>query len=155
LVAFLMQELRGEKIPLPLPRLSYAEAMERFGSDKPDLRYGMELVDLSDIAAGCGFGVFKNAVEAGGRGRGLCAAGAAPQYSRKQIDELTVFVGDFKAKGLAFFRVTEAGLDSPIAKFFDGAQQQAIIGRFAARAGDLLFLVADQPKVTSAALGAL
>jgi aspartyl-tRNA synthetase len=155
LAAFLMRELRGETISLPLPRLSYAEAMERFGSDKPDLRYGMELVDISDIAAGCSFGVFKNAVGSGGRVRGLNAAGAAAKYSRKQIDELTVFVGDFKAKGLAFFRVTETGLDSPIAKFFEPTQQQAIIQRFAAKAGDLLFLVADQPKVTSAALGAL
>ena len=155
LVAFLMQELRNEKIALPLPRLSYADAMERFGSDKPDLRYGMELKDLSDIATGCGFGVFKNVVGAGGRVRGINAAGAAARYSRKQIDELTVFVGDFKAKGLAFFRVTETGLDSPIAKFFNPEEQQAIIGRFEAQAGDLIFLVADQPKVTSAALGAL
>src|SRR5258708_2977443 len=155
LVAHLMLELRGEKFPLPLPRLSYAEALERFGSDKPDLRYGMELLDISDIAAGCGFGVFKNAVGGGGRVRGLNAAGAAAKYSRKQIDELTIFVGDFKAKGLAFFRVTETGLDSPIAKFFEGTHQQAIIARFAAKPGDLIFLVADKPAVTSAALGAL
>lgn len=155
LVAFLMQELRGEKIPLPLPRLSYAEAMERYGSDKPDLRYEMELKDISDIASACGFGVFKNAVAGGGRVRGLCAAGAAAKYSRKQIDELTVFVGDYKAKGLAFFRVTDSGLDSPIAKFFAAPEQQAIIQRFAAKAGDLIFLVADKPAVTSAALGAL
>src|SRR5262249_54153412 len=91
----------------------------------------------------------------GGRVRGLCAVGAAPKYSRKQIDELTVFVGDFKAKGLAFFRVNEKGLDSPIAKFFEAAQQQAIIERFAAKPGDLIFLVADKPQVNSAALGAL
>ena len=155
LVAFLMQELRGETISLPLPRLSYADAMERFGSDKPDLRYGMELKDISDIAAGCGFGVFKNCVGAGGRVRGINAAGAAAKYSRKQIDELTVFVGDYKAKGLAFFRVTETGLDSPIAKFFGPEEQQAIIQKFEGKAGDLIFLVADQPKVTSAALGAL
>jgi aspartyl-tRNA synthetase len=155
LVAFLMQELRGETISLPLPRLSYADAMERFGSDKPDLRYGMELKDISDIAAGCGFGVFKNCIGSGGRVRGINAAGAAAKYSRKQIDELTVFVGDYKAKGLAFFRVTETGLDSPIAKFFGPEEQQAIIQKFEAKAGDLIFLVADQPKVTSAALGAL
>ncbi len=155
LAAFLMQEIRGEKISLPLPRLSYAEAMERFGSDKPDLRYGMELKEISDIAAGCGFGVFKNCIGAGGRVRGINAAGAAAKYSRKQIDELTTFVGDFKAKGLAFFRVTETSLDSPIAKFFNPEEQQKIIQRFEAKAGDLIFLVADQPKVTSAALGAL
>ncbi|MBS0263148.1 MAG: aspartate--tRNA ligase [Planctomycetes bacterium] len=155
LVAFLMQEIRGVQHPLPLPRLTYAESMERFGSDKPDLRYGMELKDIGDIAANCGFGVFKNALASGGRVRGLNAVGAAAKYSRKQIDELTVFVGDFKAKGLAFFRVTETGLDSPIAKFFGPEEQQAIIQRFDAKAGDLIFIVADQPKVTSAALGAL
>ncbi|MGQ0634271.1 MAG: aspartate--tRNA ligase [Planctomycetaceae bacterium] len=155
LVAFLMHELRGEKISLPLPRLSYAEALEKYGSDKPDLRFGMELKDVSDVAAGCGFGVFKNAVAAGGQVRGLNAKQAAAKYSRKQIDELTVFVGDFKAKGLAFFRVTETGLDSPIAKFFGEAEQKAIVERFGAQPGDLLFLVADKPAVVTAALGAL
>jgi len=155
LVGFLMREVRGVEFQLPLPRLTYAEAIERFGSDKPDLRYGMELKDISDIAANCGFGVFKNAIAGGGKVRGLNAEQAAARYSRKQIDELTVFVGDFKAKGLAFFRVTEAGLDSPIAKFFDDAEQKAIIARFSARPGDLVFLVADKPQVVSAALGAL
>jgi aspartyl-tRNA synthetase len=155
MIAFVMEKVRGEKVSLPLPRISYHEAMERFGSDKPDLRYGMELKDISDITANCGFGVFKNAVAGGGRVRGLNAEQAAAKYSRKQIDELTVFVGDFKAKGLAFFRVTETGLDSPIAKFFNEAEQKTIIERFAAKASDLIFLVADKPSVTSAALGAL
>jgi aspartyl-tRNA synthetase len=154
LIAYLVQELRGETAP-PVPRLSYRDAIERFGSDKPDLRFGMELVDISDLAQNCGFGVFKNAVAGGGRVRGLCATGAAGKYSRKQIDELTTFVADFKAKGLAFFRVTETGLDSPIAKFFSPEEQKAVIQRFRAIAGDLLFLVADKPSVTSAALGAL
>lgn len=155
LIAFVMEKVRGEKVTLPLPRLSYREAIERFGSDKPDLRYGMELKDISDIAAGCGFGVFKTAVANGGRVRGINAEQAASKYSRKQIDELTVFVSDFKAKGLAFFRVTETGLDSPIAKFFNETEQKTIIERFQAKAGDLIFLVADKPAVTSAALGAL
>jgi aspartyl-tRNA synthetase len=156
LCAFLMQEIRGEKIPLPLPRLSYAEAMERYGSDKPDLRYGMELKDISDVAANCGFGVFKNAVANGGRVRGLNAESAAEKYSRRNIDELTAWIkGDFKASGLAFFRVTDKGLDSPIAKFFNEAEQKTIMERFSGKPGDLIFLVADKPKVTSAALGAL
>jgi len=155
LIAFVMEKVRGEKIQLPLPRLSYHEAMERFGSDKPDLRFGMELKDISDIAANCGFGVFKNAIANGGKVRGLNAEQAAAKYSRKQIDELTVFVSDFKAKGLAFFRVTETGLDSPIAKFFGDAEQKAIIERFQAKAGDLIFLVADSARVVTAALGAL
>jgi aspartyl-tRNA synthetase len=155
LIAFVMEKVRGEKVQLPLPRLSYQEAIERFGSDKPDLRYGMELKDISDIAGGSTFGVFKNAIATGGKVRGLNAQQAAAKYSRKQIDELTVFVGDFKAKGLAFFRVTDSGLDSPIAKFFNETEQRAIIDRFEAKAGDLIFLVADRPSVTSAALGAL
>jgi aspartyl-tRNA synthetase len=155
LIAFVMEKVRGEKVQLPLPRLSYREAIERFGSDKPDLRYGMELKDISDIAANSSFGVFKNAIAAGGTVRGLNAEQAASKFSRKQIDELTVFVGDFKAKGLAFFRVTETGLDSPIAKFFNETEQRTIIDRFDAKAGDLIFLVADKPSVTSAALGAL
>jgi aspartyl-tRNA synthetase len=155
LIAFLMQELRGENYPLPVPRLTYRDAMERYGSDKPDLRFGMELQDLGDIAAKCGFGVFKNTVESGGRVRGICAPQAAARYSRKAIDELTAWVGDYRAKGLAFFRVTDAGLDSPIAKFFNPDEQRTIIERFAAKPGDLILCVADKDKVTSAALGAL
>jgi aspartyl-tRNA synthetase len=155
LIAFLMRALRGVEMSSPLPRLSYADAMEQYGSDKPDLRYGMKLVDIGDLVAGSGFGVFKNAIASGGRVRGLNAVAAAAKYSRKQIDELTAFVADYKAKGLAFFRVTDAGLESPIAKFFNADEQRAIIARFAAKPGDLLLLVADTAKVTSAALGAL
>jgi aspartyl-tRNA synthetase len=155
LVVRLMRELRGVEVELPLPRLTHREALERFGSDKPDLRFGMELVDLRDVAERCEFGVFKNAIAGGGRVRGLCAPQAAAKYSRKIIDELTAWVGDFGAKGLAFFRVTETGLDSPIAKFFSAEDQQAIIGKFNAQPGDLIFCVADKAKVTSAALAAL
>ena len=155
LIIFAMKELRGEDYPQPVTRLTYRDAMERYGSDKPDLRYGMELKDLGDIASNCGFGVFKNTLASGGRVRGLCAPRAAAKYSRKNIDELTTFVADYKAKGLAFFRVTDTGLDSPIAKFFNETEQRAIIERFEAKSGDLIFCVADQPKVTSAALGAL
>ena len=155
LIKYVMKELRGVDWPTPIPRLTHREAMERYGSDKPDLRYGMELKDLSDLAANCGFSVFKDAIASGGRVRGLNAVQAAAKYSRRNIDELTNFVKDFKAKGLAFFRVTETGLDSPIAKFFNPEEQAAIIQRFSATAGDLIFIVADQPKVTSAALGAL
>jgi len=155
LVQFLMREVRGEEIALPLPRLTYREAMEKYGSDKPDLRYGMELHDLKDEVAGCTFSVFQNTLNSGGRVRGLCAPQAAEKYSRRQIDDLTVFVKDFRAQGLAFFRVTETGLDSPIAKFFTPDEQTRIKAKFNARAGDLIFIVADKPAVTSAALGAL
>ncbi len=155
LIAFIMHELRGVDVTLPIPRLSYRDAMEKYGSDKPDLRYGMQLVDIGDLASECGFSVFKNTIASGGRVRGLNAVGAAAKYSRKNIDELTAFVADYKAKGLAFFRVTETGLDSPIAKFFSADEQKEIMRRFDAKAGDLLFFVADTNKVTSAALGAL
>lgn len=155
LVAFVMKELRGVDYPLPLPRMSYREAAEKYGSDKPDLRFGCELHCLGEIAARCGFGVFKSTIEAGNRVRGICVPAGAAKYSRKQIDELTEFVKTYGAQGLAFFRVTETGLDSPIAKFFVAEDQQAIIAEFGAKAGDIIFCVADKYKVTSAALAAL
>jgi aspartyl-tRNA synthetase len=129
--------------------------MEKYGSDKPDLRFGMELVDVGAIAKECGFGVFSKTIESGGRVRGLNAKGAAEKYSRKIIDELTAFVGDYGAKGLAFFRVKEGALDSPIAKFFSEEHQRALIEALDAEPGDLLFFVADKGPVTSAALAAL
>ncbi|RMG38212.1 MAG: aspartate--tRNA ligase [Planctomycetota bacterium] len=151
-----MLEAVGRSAPsLPLPRYSYAEVMERFGTDKPDMRFGMELVDISSIVANCEFGVFRNTIESGGRVRGLNAPQAAEKYSRRIIDELTRFVGDFGAKGLAFFRVKDGALDSPIAKFFDSETQQAIIRTMDARPGDLLFFVADKDAVSSPALAAL
>ncbi len=157
LVAYVAEKITGRKVQLPLPRFSYHDVMERYGSDKPDLRYGMELVDISDLAKTCGFNAFKAAVEKPqGRVRGLNVKGGAEKYSRKTIDELTQFVGQYGAKGLAFFRVKEGSLDSPIAKFFNEAEQREIINRFDGEAGDLLFLVADTNKsVTSAALAAL
>ena len=155
LVAAMVKEVRGIDIELPLPRLTYAESMERFGNDKPDMRFGMELADISDIAAKCGFGVFNKTIENGGKVRGLNAKGAAEKYSRKMIDELTAWVGDFGAKGLAFFRVKEGALDSPIAKFFSEGEQQAIIETLGGENGDLLFFVADTAKVVSAALSNL
>ena len=155
LVAAMVKEVRGIDIELPLPRLTYAESMERFGNDKPDMRFGMELADISDIATKCGFGVFNKTIENGGKVRGLNAKGAAEKYSRKMIDELTAWVGDFGAKGLAFFRVKEGALDSPIAKFFSEGEQQAIIEILGGENGDLLFFVADTAKVVSAALSNL
>jgi aspartyl-tRNA synthetase len=155
LIAYLMKGIRGEEISLPLPRYSYRDVMERFGSDKPDLRFGMELVDIGEIAGACDFGVFKSTIANGGRVRGLNAKAAAEKYSRKVIDELTAFVGDYGAKGLAFFRVKDGALDSPIAKFFSAEHQKAIIEKLGGENGDLLFFVADSGKVTSSALAAL
>jgi aspartyl-tRNA synthetase len=155
LMARLVKTLRGTELALPLPRLTHREVMERFGSDKPDLRFGLELTDLGDIAAVCDFGVFKTTIASGGRVRGICVPQAAEKYSRKQIDELTEFVKQFGAKGLAFFRVKDGELDSPIAKFFSPEHQKAIIAKLKAVPGDLLFCVADSFKVSSAALNAL
>ncbi|WP_373650493.1 aspartate--tRNA ligase [Schlesneria sp. DSM 10557] len=155
LMARLVKVLRGTDLPLPLPRLTHRDVMERYGSDKPDLRFGLELIDLGEIARDCDFGVFKSTIEANGRVRGFCVPGAAEKYSRKQIDDLTEFVKQYGAKGLAFFRVKEDGLDSPIAKFFSPEHQQAIITKLQAKAGDLLFCVADTFKVSCAALSAL
>ena len=155
LMAHLVKELRGEELALPLPRFTHAEVMERYGTDKPDLRFGMELIDIGEIAGACGFGVFKNTIESGGRVRGINARGAAETYSRKMIDELTDYVSEHGAKGLAFFRVADGSLDSPIAKFLDDEHHQAIIESLSAEPGDLLFFVAASDSVTSSALSAL
>ncbi|HEX4145708.1 MAG TPA: aspartate--tRNA ligase [Pirellulales bacterium] len=157
LVERLAKEILGLEVKLPLPSITYHEAMERFGHDAPDLRFGMELVDISDLADQCEFRVFRGAVEQQGRVRGINAKGAAAAYSRKAIDDLTNFViHDFAAKGLAWFKVEEGGtLASPIAKQFSPAMLAQIAERFAAVPGDLLLLVADSFEITSKALYAL
>ncbi|QDU81098.1 Aspartate--tRNA ligase [Polystyrenella longa] len=155
LMSAMIKGIKGQDVSLPLPRYTHAEVMEKYGNDKPDLRFGMELVEITALGAECDFGVFKNVASSGGRIRGLNAKGAATKYSRKDIDGLTAFVGDYGAKGLAFFRVNEEGLDSPIAKFFSADHQQTIIKSLDAEPGDLLFFVADKGSVTSAALAAL
>ncbi|HLA83368.1 MAG TPA: aspartate--tRNA ligase [Thermoguttaceae bacterium] len=154
LVARLAKDLLGRELTLPLPRMTYDEAMERFGHDAPDLRFGMELIDLGDLAAECEFRVFRSAVDAGGRVRGINAKGAAGRYSRKGIDELTAYVQqDFKAKGLVWFKVEEDGtLASPSAKNFDAGLLEQIGRRMDAAPGDLLLIVADQFDVTCKSL---
>ncbi len=155
LIASVLRKLRGFEMSLPLPRLTHAEVMERYGSDKPDLRFDMPLIDVGPIVADSAFGVFSGTIESGGRVRGLRAPGAAEKYSRKNIDQLTDFVRDYGAKGLAFFKVRDGKLESSIAKFFPEDKQQAIMQAMSAEDGDLLLFVADQPDVTSAALAAL
>jgi len=154
LVARLAKELLGRELTLPLPRMTYDEAMERFGHDAPDLRFGMELVDLGEVAARCEFRVFRSAVESGGRVRAINAKGAASRYSRKGIDELTTYVQqDFKAKGLVWFKVDDEGtLASPMAKNFDAELLAEIGRRMDAEPGDLLLAVADTFEVTCKAL---
>jgi aspartyl-tRNA synthetase len=139
----------------PWPRLTYQEAMDRFGKDNPDLRYGMELVDISDLASGSGFQVFETTVTSGGQVRGLNAQGLG-SYTRKQIDELTEFVKQFGAKGLAYLAITPEGeLRSTFAKFLSPDSLEALKSRFEAKPGDLLLFVADQPAVVYESLGRL
>jgi aspartyl-tRNA synthetase len=157
LVARLARQILGQDLALPLPRMTYDEAMERFGHDAPDLRFKMEIVDLTDLAREVGFQVFRNAAENGGRVRGINAKGAADRYSRKLIDELTRFVcEDFGARGLAWFKVDAEGkLASPIAKNFSDGSLAQIAARMEAAPGDLLLFVADRFDITCKALHAL
>lgn len=157
LVARLAKEILGLDVALPLPRMRYDEAMERFGHDAPDLRFGMELVDITDLARESEFKVFRGAVEAGGRVRGINAKGAADRYSRKGIDELTTFiVENFGAKGLVFFKVEADGkLASPSAKNFTPELLVKIGQQMDAAPGDLLLLVADRFETTCKSLHAL
>jgi len=154
LVARLAREILDLELALPLPQMTYDEAMERFGHDAPDLRFGMELVDLTDLAAEAEFRVFRAAAESGGRVRSINAKQAAGKYSRKGIDELTNYIQqDFGAKGLAWFKVEEGPkLASPIAKNFSPDLLAKIAARMQAEPGDLLLCVADEFDVTCKAL---
>ena len=139
----------------PWPRLTYQEAMRRFGKDNPDMRFAMELVDLTDLAVGSGFQVFEGAVKKGGTVRGINAKGLG-NYSRKQIDALTEYVKQFGAQGLAYIALPSGGEErSPITKFFSTETTAAIKVRLGAEQGDLLLFVADQPAVVLDALGRL
>jgi aspartyl-tRNA synthetase len=144
----------GRDIAVPFKRLSYEEALNRFGTDKPDIRFGLELADVTEIAAASEFRVFREAVESGGVVKGICAprfAGA----SRKELDELTQFVGIYGAKGLAWIKVTANGFESPIKKFFAEGQLEALGTPFSASEGDVLLFVADKPGVVADALANL
>jgi len=157
LMARLAKEMLGLELSLPLPRMTYDEAMQRFGHDAPDLRFGMELIDVTELAREAEFQVFRAAADAGGRVRGINAKGAADRYSRKTIDELTAYImEDFAAKGLAWFKVDKAGqLGSPISKNFSPELLAKIGQRMGAGPGDFLLFVADQFEVTCKALYAL
>jgi aspartyl-tRNA synthetase len=156
LMAEVFERCIGVKLSLPLPRLKYAEAMLRYGSDKPDLRFGLEIIDISDLAAQTEFQVFQSAVASGGKVRGLNLQGAAEKFSRANIEkDLTAVVAGFKAKGLAWIKVDADKLTGAAAKFFPGPSGEALRQRMAAKAGDLLLFVADTEEVVCAALGAL
>ncbi len=155
LVSALAKEFTGETLTLPLPRLDYAESMERFGNDRPDLRYGMELKDLADVAAATEFKVFQVAVAAGHRIRGICVPGAGETSSRKDLDALTEYAKGFGAGGLIWLKVEAEAFAGSNAKFFPPAAQAALRVRFDARAGDLILIVADTQAVSSQALSNL
>jgi aspartyl-tRNA synthetase len=156
LVQRLAKQELGLDVKLPLPRMTYDEAMERFGHDAPDLRFGLELVDCTDLAAESDFRVFSSVAASGGRVRAINAKRGIEHYSRRGIDALTEYVGGFGAKGLAWFRVEDDGtLNSTIAKNFSSELLKQFAARLKAEPGDLLLFVADQWKITCKALHAL
>ena len=149
------KDIMNVDVQLPLQRMTYKEAMERFGSDKPDVRFGMELVNISDVVAGTDFVVFKSALEAGGSVRAINAKGCG-SFPRKKIDSLVEFVKTYRAKGLAWIVVNEDGsLKSQIAKFFTPEKLQEIVDKMEGKPGDLILICADQDKVVFDSLGAL
>ena len=150
----LFREFKGIELELPLQRMTYAEAMERFGSDKPDLRFGFEIKNLSSVLAGCGFKVFAGAVENKGSVRGINIKGGA-RFSRKEIDSLTEFVKTFKAKGLAWYKNNGGEISSSYAKFLTEEENAAIVKTLEIEEGDLALIVADKNSVVFDSLGAL
>lgn len=149
------KEALGVDIPLPLPRLTYTEAMDRYGSDKPDTRFAMEIQDISHLVEDCGFGVFADTVQNGGTVRGITAKGGASVLTRKEIDKLTEYVRGIGAKGLAFIRWVEDTPTCAFAKFLREDQMQAILTRMGAEKGDVVLFVADKKRIALPVLGAL
>lgn len=149
------REVLDVDVALPLPRLTWREAMDRFGSDKPDTRFGMELVDMSDLFRDCAFTAFASVVQGGGSVRAINAAGLSDRLTRKTLDGLVEFVKTYRAKGLAWLIVGETEIKGSIVKFFSEEELRAIAARANAKAGDVILLVADRDSVVFAALGAL
>ena len=155
LLAKLFKEVIGVDVQLPIQRMTYKEAMERFGSDKPDLRFGMELCDVTDVVKDCEFVVFKNAIEAGGSVRGINAEGQGAM-PRKKIDALVDFAKGYGAKGLAYIAIHEDGtMKSSFAKFMKDEEMQALVEKMQGKPGDLLLFAADKSKLVYDVLGAL
>ncbi len=154
MVAEIFDKALGVTIPTPFKRLTWHEAMETYGSDKPDLRFDLPLIDVADLVIDSEFKVFASVAKSGGRVKGINAKGCA-KYSRREIDALTAYVAIYGAKGLAWLKVTENGVESSITKFFTPEQLEALCQRMGAEAGDLLLFVADKPAVVADALGHL
>lgn len=149
------KEVMGIDIPVPLPRLKYTDAMNRYGSDKPDTRFGMEIVDISDKVKSCGFGVFTSAIEAGGSARAITAKNAASVLTRKEIDKLTEYVRGIGAKGLAYVRWVDDAPSCSFAKFMGEGELEAILEAVGAEKGDVVLIVADKNSTVLSSLGAL
>lgn len=155
-IARVFKDALGIDIKLPLRRLTYKDAMEKYGSDKPDLRFGMEIFDLSDIVKDCGFSVFSSAVAGGGSVRGITAKNAVGTFTRKELDKLTDHVKGIGAKGLAWIRLTDDGVSSSFAKFMSNDEMKAILERAGAEKGDVVMIIADTKNSTVlTTLGAL
>lgn len=154
MMARLFKDVLNISLDLPFPRLSYDDAVDRYGLDKPDIRFDLELVDISDIVENANFKVFSSVVKKGGIVKALNAKGCV-DFTRKEIDDLTDFVAVYRAKGLAWIKVREDSWQSPIAKFFTDEEKSAIEQRIGMEPGDLVFFVADQPKITNESLGHL
>lgn len=154
MMASVFKTVMGETLETPFPRLTYKEAVDRFGLDKPDTRFDLELKDISDIVKDAGFKVFASVVKKGGIVKALNAKGCI-NFSRKEIDDLTDFVAVYRAKGLAWIKVKEDAWQSPIAKFFTDEEKEKLAQRIDMEPGDLIFFVADQPKIVNDALGNL
>ncbi|HHU05948.1 MAG TPA: aspartate--tRNA ligase [Clostridiales bacterium] len=152
----LFKEVLDIDVPLPLPRMTYAEAMSRYGTDKPDTRFGMEIFDLTGIVSSCGFGVFSSAVQAGGSVRGICAKNSAGVLTRKEIDKLTEYIKGIGGKGIAWIRLTEDVTSSSFAKFMSEDEMSAILERAGAEKGDVVLIIADaKNSAVLSQLGAL
>lgn len=151
----LFKDALGIDVPTPLKRLTYADAMNLYGSDKPDTRFDMTITDLSDIVKDCGFSVFSGAIENGGTVRAICAKNAVSTYTRKVIDKLTDTAKGIGAKGLAWIRLTDEGIASSFAKFMTDDEMNAIISRCGAENGDVIIIVADKVSTTLSVLGSL
>ena len=151
----IMKDVKGIDITTPFPRMTYAEAMERYGIDKPDTRFGMELINLSQLASQMEFKVFKGAVENGGEVKAIVVENGADDYSRKDIDQLQSFASIYGAKGLAWVKVTDEGLNGPISKFFNESHTEELLKETEAKSGDLILFVADKKDVVAASLAQL
>ncbi len=151
----IMKEIKGIDIETPFPRLTYAEAMERFGSDKPDTRFGIELVKLNDLFENCSFEVFTKNLAEGGDIRGICVPGGASQFARKKIDKLVDECKHYGAKGLVWIKYEEDEIKSSVSKFFGQDELKTVLDRFEANVGDIVFICSDKAKVTYDTLGFL